>query len=301
MTDGRLWAVCLVGLVLISGCTNTESDNSNSAKPVASDTPEGESKIQPTHSANSATEKSDSEKDASTDEPDASNTEVSPPEVSLSEVSLSDQIKKFQEKSLSAIPAEVLETFQNGTANLKATGIEEKALQVGDKMPAFELKDRNGETVSSAALLKKGPLVLTFYRGSWCPYCNIELTALEKYRPQFQEQGASLIAISPQPFDGIKSSDALTKINSTILRDPQNKLAAQFGIVFELDEKVDGIYKNAFKMDLTKINETEKSTLPMPATYVIDKEGVIQFSYAKADYTQRAEPSDVLAALKTIK
>lgn len=286
MTDGRLWAACLVGLVLISGCTNTESADNGTAKAESSTAEVSET--QTSESSEGAKSK-------------AAEPEVSPPEVSLPEVSLGDQIKTFQEKSLSAIPAEVLETFQAATAELKATGIEEKAIQVGDKMPAFELQDRNGETVSSAALLKKGPLVLTFYRGSWCPYCNIELSALEKYRPQFKEQGASLIAISPQPFDGVKSADALTKINSTILRDPQNKLAKQFGIVFELNEKVNAIYKSAFKMDLTKINETEKSDLPMPATYVIDQEGVIQFAFAKADYTQRAEPSDVLAALKAIK
>lgn len=300
MTDGRLWAVCLIGLVLISGCTQqAETADSGKAKAATPETaPEGTKTDASNSTESTDADKSGSEKPAGNEEAESNTDE---PEASNTEVSLKSQIKEFQEKSLSAIPAEVLETFQNATAELKATGIEEKALKVGDKMPAFELQDRNGETVSSATLLEKGPLVLTFYRGSWCPYCNIELTALEKYRPQFQKQGATLIAISPEPFDGVKSSDTLTKINSTILRDPQNKLAEQFGIVFELDEKVDAIYKNAFKMDLTKINETEKSTLPMPATYVIDKEGVIQFAYAKADYTQRAEPSDVLAALKKTK
>ncbi|MDE2238797.1 MAG: AhpC/TSA family protein [Rhodospirillales bacterium] len=191
----------------------------------------------------------------------------------------------------------VIETMHRATAELIASGAAGNALAAGGKAPAFTLKDPEGKPVSSASLLADGPLVLSFYRGVWCPYCNMELQALEAALPEFQALGASLIAISPQSAVNSRKSQRQNKLSFPILSDERNDVAAAFGLRFKLPDYLIELYKS-LKNDLPAFNGDESWTLPMPARYVIGQDGIILYAEVNPDYTYRPEPADMLPALK---
>ena len=194
-------------------------------------------------------------------------------------------------------PAHIHPIMERATAELIASGAAQRALKVGDKAPLFSLKDGNGELVSSAQLLAKGPLVLTFYRGVWCPYCNMELEALQAFLPELKAAGAQLVAVSPQTASNSRKSTRITELEFPILSDPHNDVAAAFGLRFELPDYLIELYK-VFGNNLPLINDDPAWTLPMPARYVIGQDSVIRYAEVNPDYTQRPEPSDMLDALK---
>jgi peroxiredoxin len=174
------------------------------------------------------------------------------------------------------------------------------ALKVGAKMPSFKLNDAESKTVSSDDLLKQGNLVLVFYRGAWCPYCNTYLRSLQKNLSEIKANGGQLVAVSVEnPDNSMKVSDK-NKLEFTVLSDPNLDVARQFGIVFELDAKTDEKYKG-YGIDLVKQNGTEKPELPLSATYVINKSGEIIYAFIEPDYTKRAEPVAIIEALKKAK
>ena len=194
-------------------------------------------------------------------------------------------------------PAHIHPIMERATAELIASGAAQRALKVGDKAPLFSLKDGNGELVSSAQLLAQGPLVLTFYRGVWCPYCNMELEALQAFLPELKTAGAQLVAVSPQTASNSRKSTRITELEFPILSDPHNDVAAAFGLRFELPDYLIELYK-VFGNNLPLINDDPAWTLPMPARYVIGQDSVIRYAEVNPDYTQRPEPSDMLDALK---
>lgn len=194
-------------------------------------------------------------------------------------------------------PAHIHPIMERATAELIASGAAQRALKVGDKAPLFSLKDGNGELVSSAQLLAQGPLVLTFYRGVWCPYCNMELEALQAFLPTLKSTGAQLVAVSPQTAVNSRKSTRITELEFPILSDPHNDVAAAFGLRFELPDYLIELYKG-FGNNLPLINDDPAWTLPMPARYVIGQDSVIRYAEVNPDYTQRPEPSDMLDALK---
>ncbi|GBR10308.1 AhpC/TSA family protein [Asaia siamensis] len=195
------------------------------------------------------------------------------------------------------VPHSVIETMHRATAELVASGAAEKALKAGDKAPVFTLNDPEGNTVSSADLLAKGPLVISFYRGVWCPYCNMELQALEAALPSFRELGAHLIAISPQTAVNSRKSVRQNELQFPILSDTHNDVAAQFGLRFTLPDYLIELYKN-LKNDLPGFNGDDSWTLPMPGRFVIGQDGVILYAEVNPDYTRRPEPADMLPALR---
>ena len=191
----------------------------------------------------------------------------------------------------------VIETMHRGTAELKASGQAERARKVGDRAPEFALSDAGAEIVRSADLLARGPLVVSFYRGVWCPYCNTELQALEAFLPQIEELGGSLVAISPQsPANGRKSARQ-NKLSFPILSDQGNQVAAAFGLQYHLPDYLIELYKQLGN-DLPLVNGDPSWILPIPARYVIGQDGVIRYANVSADYTQRPEPEDMLPALR---
>lgn len=211
-------------------------------------------------------------------------------------MSLSDQLKKLTEEASQKMPAETFVTLLRATVKLKHTGIEAKALQVGDQAPAFVLPNHLGHPVSSAELLSRGPLVLSFYRGEWCPYCNLEINALQSRLPEMKKLGASLLAVSPETPEHSLSMHEKHALSFDVLSDQGNQCARKFGLVFTLPEELHPIYEQ-FGIDLRANNGDSSLQLPMPATYVIDSSGKIVKSHVDVNYATRLEPDDIIDAL----
>ena len=196
-----------------------------------------------------------------------------------------------------SVPHSVIETMHRATAELIASGAASRAKKAGDIAPSFSLKDPEGIVVSSNELLKKGPMVVSFYRGVWCPYCNLELQALEAAKPQFDKYGASLVAISPQTAPNGRKSMRQNKLSFPILSDVKGKAGRAFGLRFELPDYLVELYKG-LKNDLPTFNDDPSWTLPMPARYVIGQDGTILYSEVNPDYTHRPEPEDMIPVLQ---
>ena len=195
------------------------------------------------------------------------------------------------------VPRSVIETMHRATAELIESEAAQRARKAGDVAPPFSLRDPEGNLVNSSDLLKRGPLVLSFYRGVWCPYCNIELQALEAAKPEFDRYGALLVAISPQTAPNSRKSVRQNKLSFPILSDVKGEVGAAFGLRFDLPDYLVELYKQ-LKNDLPTFNDDPSWTLPMPARYVIGQNGVILYSEVNPDYTRRPEPEDMVPVLQ---
>lgn len=184
--------------------------------------------------------------------------------------------------------------------DISAADAAKTALNVGGKIPSFSLKDASGNVVSSDNLLKQGNLVVVFYRGAWCPYCNTYLRLLQKNISEIKENGGNLVAISVENPDNSMKVSEKNKLDFSVLSDPNLDVARNFGIVYQLDAKTDEKYKG-YGIDLVKLNGTTKPELPLSATYVINKNGEIVYAFLEPDYTKRAEPSVIIETLKKMK
>ncbi len=171
-----------------------------------------------------------------------------------------------------------------------------KALNVGAKMPSFTLSNANGKSVVSSDLLKRGNLVVVFYRGAWCPYCNLYLKKLQDNVSQIQAQNANIVAISVENPDKSLSVAQKNKVSFDVLSDPKLETARKFGIVYQLDSGTNEKYKG-FGVDLVKQNETETPDLPLSATYIVNQKGEITYAFLEPDYKKRAEPTDIITML----
>ena len=174
------------------------------------------------------------------------------------------------------------------------------ALNVGAEMPAFTLNDSLGKSVSSKNLLKQGNLVVVFYRGAWCPFCNKYLHDLQKNLSRIKQNGGTLVAISVENPDRSMAIAKKNELEFTVLSDPNLTVARSFGIVYQLPDATNEKYKG-YGIDLVKYNSTEKPELPISATYVVSKKGKIVYAYIEPDYKKRAEPDAIVAALSAIK
>ena len=196
------------------------------------------------------------------------------------------------------MPPSYLKIMHQATHVLEQSGIAEQVLKVGQKAPIFELVNQNGEVVSSTELLAKGPLVLTFYRGVWCPYCNADLANLKKYVPEMGVSGATLLGVSPELPQFLKKISAMQKLNFDILHDDKNSLAAQFGLKFYYPQDLKELYRDKFNINLEVQQGNDEWALPMPARFIIDQEGVIRYAESKADYRDRPNPDELMEVLK---
>ncbi|HVJ43896.1 MAG TPA: peroxiredoxin-like family protein [Dongiaceae bacterium] len=197
-------------------------------------------------------------------------------------------------------PTWIHEPMHRATDELIASGAADRAARAGDKAPDFTLKDADGHTVSSAELLAQGPLVVTFYRGVWCPYCNMDLQALQASLPELEKHGAKLVAVSPQAPVNSRRSARENKVGFPILSDPGNEVAAAFGLRFKLPDYLIELYRDVFKNDLAVVNGDPSWTLPMPARFVIGQDGVIAYREVNPDYTRRPDPEELLPVLKQL-
>ena len=210
---------------------------------------------------------------------------------------LNKQIEEMQKNMLADIPKDVLETITSANKKIIGSRLEKNALKAGQDMPVFQLNNHLNRPVPSFALLGKGHLIISFYRGSWCPYCNVELHALQEYQEKFNALGAKLIAITPELPDGTLTSIEKHKITFEVLSDIDNEVAKKFGLVFTLPGELKDIYRS-FGFDLEKSNGNDKWQLPIPATYIVNSDGVIVYAFVNTDYTKRLEPETILFHLK---
>jgi len=214
-------------------------------------------------------------------------------------MTLLEQIEEFKKGFMEQVPEEKLKIMQSATEKLIKSGIVEKSLKEGDKMPPFSLPNAINKTVSSDTILNNGPLVINFYRGSWCPYCNLELRAFQAALPEITGLGAQLVAISPSLPDKSLSPTEKDSLTFEVLSDIGNKISHQFGLVFTLDEQLQPLYKQ-FGTELSDFNGDESNQLPMPATYVVNSDGIIKLAFVDADYTKRLDPNKVIETLRNL-
>ena len=220
--------------------------------------------------------------------------------ISEDTMSLQDKLDAFRaDFEGNKAPPQVVAVMRKATADLIASGQAEGALKPGMRAPEFALPDAHGVVVRSADMLKKGPLVLTFYRGVWCPYCNMDLQAIEEAAKGIRALGASLVAISPQIAPNLRKSERENALSFPILSDHGNALAHEFGLRFRLPDDLIQVYKG-FGNDLTIGNGEGSWTLPMPARYVIRADGIIAYAEVNADYTRRPDPSELLPVLRRL-
>jgi peroxiredoxin len=196
------------------------------------------------------------------------------------------------------IPAEVHAIMQRGTDELVASGAATRVRRSGPA-PLFELTDADSATVRLADLLAKGAVVLSFYRGAWCPYCNLDLQELQLHDDRIRAAGATLVAVTPQTPVNSRKSIADHKLSFQILSDPGNAVAERFGLRFRLPDYVAAVYRQ-LGVDLSKFNGDDSWTLPMPARFVIDRQGMIRYAESDPDYSNRPEPAELLSVLESL-
>ena len=198
------------------------------------------------------------------------------------------------------------ETVTNGAKTLdknkivSADDAAKNALNVGAKMPSFSLKDSNGKTVNSDDLLKQGNLVVVFYRGSWCPFCNLYLRNLQKNLARIKAAGGNLVAVSVENPDNSLSVAKKNELGFTVLSDPNLTLARKFGIVYQMPKETAELYKSR-GLNVAEHNQMEKAELPLSATYVVNQKGEIVYAFLESDYKKRADPQVIIETLSKIK
>lgn len=174
------------------------------------------------------------------------------------------------------------------------------AIKIGQKAPNFELPNQEGKTILLATLLEQGPVVVTFYRGDWCPYCNLQLRALQAKLNDIHALGATLVAISPQVPDGSLTESEISKMEFIVLSDQDAKVAQQYGVAWEVPEFLMEHMRVDRGLNLDKVNNGNGAILPIPATFILNTNSVVTWNYVNVDYRTRSEPDEIIEALKNM-
>lgn len=222
-----------------------------------------------------------------------------PEEASAHLPSLQAQLDKRKANFTAHAPAEIVTAFENGVEQLQESGIVQQAKNVGDTAPDFTLPDAKGGTVSLSKILADGPAVIVWYRGGWCPYCNAQLRAMQQALPEIKSAGGQLVAISPNLPDSSLSTQERDSLQFYVLSDHDNAVARQYGIVYTVPDTVLHYFKG--RVDLAAYSGVDSNELPLAVTYVVGRDGVIKWAFVSADYRRRAEPADVVAALRKLR
>lgn len=212
--------------------------------------------------------------------------------------SLQDQINAKKEQSAGQTPEATKLAYAAGIKAVGDSGIVKSAKQTGALAPDFTLPNAAGDKTTLSTLLKKGPVVLTWYRGGWCPYCNLTLRALQKVLPEFQAAGAQLVALTPELPDKAAATSSKHQLEFEVLTDLNHQVARSYGVVFQLTPEVRDLYRQKF--NLTDFNGAGAGDdqLPLAATYIIGQDGIIRYAFLHADYRERAEPEALVSFLK---
>lgn len=203
-------------------------------------------------------------------------------------------------KLRSLVPAERLATVDRAIDQLENSGIAEHALKPGEKAPSFELPDGDGNLWRSEDMLRSGPLVIIFYRGRWCAYCNAQLVELQKIHKLIAGSGASLVAISPQTQKHSYMTRDMHKLRFPVLSDAGNLVARRFGLVYRLSPELQAMYESIYTR-LPGYNGDQSWELPMPATYIVRPDGIITYAGVDTDWRRRPEPEEILPELPKLK
>jgi peroxiredoxin len=209
---------------------------------------------------------------------------------------LNQQLEELTTKLRSMVPAERLATIDRAAEDLQASGLAARALQAGERAPQFELPDGEGILWRAQDLLHHGPLVMVFYRGRWCAYCNAQLAALQQVHAQIASAGGSLVTISPQTQKHSYMTRDMHHLRFPVLSDAGNTVARQFGLVYRLSPEMQKMYESIMTK-LPGYNGDQSWELPLAATYVIRPDSTISFAQVDADWRQRAEPEEILSFL----
>lgn len=207
---------------------------------------------------------------------------------------LQKQITKLNEQLISQIPKKTLQAFQKSIQELKDNEIEKRSLNLGDTFPNFKLKNSNHKTIELKELLNEQKIIIAFLRGSWCPYCNLEINAFQNEINKFKN--VKLIIITPQTENDNSNWHTQNNLSFDILSDKENKLAKKVGIDFNLQEFVIPYYEK-IGIDLPKINQAENHTLPIPAVYLLNEKGCIIYKFVNANYMERININQLIKQL----
>jgi peroxiredoxin len=194
------------------------------------------------------------------------------------------------------VPVETQAIHARAVAELKRQRLAANILPVGVRAPEFQLQDHDGKTVSSSELLSKGKLVLCFIRGRWCPFCVGQMETMNLIQPEIEAVGATLAAVSPQTVRQSFFMRDQHKLRFSLLSDAGNKVARQFGLTYRVPDEQQAVYQRAF-VNLPFVNGDDSWELPIPATYIIDRDGTVIYASANEDYADRPEPEDIVRFL----
>ena len=214
-------------------------------------------------------------------------------------MSLKAECEAVINQFMNDLPEEVMGSLTGFIGRLVESGLADRAINVGDRAPDFSLPNVHGKNTSLYELLNNGPVVINFYRGGWCPFCSLELKGYQNLLSEIKAAGGNLVGISPETPDNSLSNAEKFALEFEVLSDAGNSVANNYGLVFELEPAIREIY-TSFDFVLPRINGDDSWTLPVPATYVIDRDGTVVWADVNANYTERAEPTDVLKVLRDI-
>ena len=215
-------------------------------------------------------------------------------------MSLREALQELAQSARARRAPEAQAVIDAALDELRGSGLARASLQVGEMAPDFRLLDTDDRPVSLEEGLRHGPVVVTFYRGGWCPYCNLALRALHQALARLRAESASLYAITPQRADGVRETRERLGLDFPMLADPGNKVARLFGLSFRLPDELIALYRR-LGVDIAAANGAREWELPLPATYVVAPDGTVAYAMIDVDYTNRADPEDVLAALRRLK
>lgn len=213
---------------------------------------------------------------------------------------LAAQLEKLSEKFDAEFPEEVKVLISRGVAATAESGITEKAIQVGGEAPDLSLSNAVDTEVSLSALLENGPVVLTFYRGGWCPYCNATLRAYQDALEDIKKAGGQLVALTPELPDKSLSTKEKNELEYEILSDVGQSVARSYGVVASMSPELAKLYKEVVELNSYNGADAAADELPLAATYVIDSSGTVRWAFLDADYRKRAEPAAIVAALEAL-
>ncbi|GJE03631.1 peroxiredoxin-like family protein [Methylobacterium isbiliense] len=217
----------------------------------------------------------------------------------LSATSLAEHIAEFTSAMTKQAPPEVVAKLGIELEKLASSGIAKQALATNGKAPDFSLPDTQGRPTALSSLLARGPVVLTFYRGGWCPFCDLQLRAYQRILPEIHGLGAELVAISPQTADYALSDVEKKQLTPPVLHDSGNRVARSYGLVFTLSDALKEL-QTGFGNPLPKFNGDQSWELPMPGTFVLDRDGSVKFAHVDPNYMVRAEPAAILDVLRQL-
>lgn len=212
---------------------------------------------------------------------------------------LNEQCAAVRDEFIAGLPEDQQNTVIAASQRLAESDVASEAIKVGDRAPKFTLTDTHGRQFDLKESLLHGPIVLSFYRGGWCPFCSLELKALAEREPDIRNLGARLVAVSPELHEQNQAATGDLNLPFSLLFDEANQVARAYGLVMQVDETMRPLYLQ-WGFDLPTFNGDESWELPLPGTFIINTSGNVHAAYVNKDYTQRMEPDDIITALAAI-